>query len=647
MDVNEFADAQKTHYTVHPKLKRPKNGGNHIPFVKLLNGKESTSNVQIRWHLYHQLHSHFHNQVNDIIENIETDLKRSISQILFQNNRNAGDNQKASFTTLFLLGSDSTTQIELPKDTSETLNVLIELTPKESPNVRMMLRRSMFKLYSHADAQFHARNVEYQAKFQDVDEYNDGEDEDSLDDDNDKEEDHARQTGGENTGQCDVSYDLSLVENFKIFFGKDLSLVFNFKDVDSINSHTLDSFIILLESALKHEHVKLSLVFNINTNISNIEKNLSQSTIRLLRRNYHKLDVSSNKGFKYGNQIFQSFLDTVDGKLNLSINFVQFLLDKMANNTNHNLQLLTKILDYSLMSYFFQNPFSVFIDPVNVDFLNDDYLKMLIKCPTFMFFIEGLIKDESPSEEISSLITNKDSTLSGFFMEFLVRENPINGYAKYVASFLEDKLDIKNYNLMELYHKLLKGELQQYLQKWPICERYKKELNFEPIDTIFQELFTLDNNNGLLTQAMFPYYKSNLEDNLLNWERIMPLSPLESQHHTNEATEKLDKSMAPVVGHFFKLYREANSFINVYDFYSTFRNTLPKEEIMDFVQNMSKTGNKKLDHFLESNNEEDSFDKISLALFMQALFDFDHIGIIKTQANKNSDIIEKCIWRGI
>lgn len=49
-------------------------------------------------------------------------------------------------------------------------------------------------------------------------------------------------------------------------------MVFNFKDVDSINFNTLDNFIILLKSAFKYDHVKISLIFNINTNLSNIEK---------------------------------------------------------------------------------------------------------------------------------------------------------------------------------------------------------------------------------------------------------------------------------------------------------------------------------------------------------------------------------------
>ena len=182
------------------------------------------------------------------------------------------------------------------------------------------------------------------------------------------------------------------------------------------------------------------------------------------------------------------------------------------------------MLDYSLMSYFFQNAFSVFIDPVNVDFLNDDYLRILSKCPTFMFFVEGLIKQHAPAEEILSLLTNKNRGLEEFFVEFLVRENPINGHAKFVAQVLEDELHIINYNLIELYHNLLIGKLDIYLDRWPACKEHKDRLHFEPIDTIFQELFTLDNKSGLLTQSIFPSYKSNLEDNLLSWEQVLPLS---------------------------------------------------------------------------------------------------------------------------
>lgn len=607
MKVSEFADAQRSHYTVYPSLPQSNKNDKHIPFVKLLSGKESEVNVEKRWELYHQLHSHFHDQVDHIIDNIEADLKAEISDLLYSETTQ----KRRCFNTIFLLGSDSTTKIEL-KDESSRYNVLIELTPKESPNVRMMLRRSMYKLYSAADAEEHPT-----IKYEDI---------------NDEDGDFTEQNN-------DVSYDLSLVENFKRLFGKDLAMVFNFKDVDSINFNTLDNFVILLKSAFKYDHVKISLIFNINTNLSNIEKNLRQSTIRLLKRNYHKLDVSSNKGFKYGNQIFQSFLDTVDGKLNLSDRFVEFILSRMANNTNHNLQLLTKMLDYSLMSYFFQNAFSVFIDPVNVDFLNDDYLKILSRCPTFMFFVEGLIKQHAPADEILSLLTNKNRGLEEFFVEFLVRENPINGHAKFVARFLEEELNITNFNLIELYHNLLIGKLDSYLDRWSACKEYKDRLHFEPIDTIFQELFTLDNRSGLLTQSIFPSYKSNIEDNLLSWEQVLP--SLDKENYDTLSGD-LDKIMAPVLGQLFKLYREANMTINIYDFYIAFRETLPKEEILNFIR--KDPSNTKL---LELAETPDAFDKVALILFMQAIFAFENMGLIKFQSTKSYDLVEKCVWRGI
>ncbi|GCF01404.1 origin recognition complex subunit 3 [Zygosaccharomyces mellis] len=636
MNVNEFADAQRSHYTVYPSLKKRRKGGSKIPFVNLLDGKELTQNVERRWELYHQLHSHFHDQVTNIVENIEVDLKGEISNMLFNGSKRK--DTKPCFNTLFLLGSDSTTKIELPDIDPNVFKVLIELTPKESPNVRMMLRRSMFKLFTSADAELHNKtSVKREVTNENMNDY-----EESTEANGEIMGEGVREED-DGLGQADVSYDLSLVENFKALFGKNLNMIFNFKEVDSINFQTLDNFIVVLKNVLKNEHLQINLVFNINTNMSNIEKNLPQSTIRFLKRNYHTLDVSSNKGFKYGNRIFQSFLDTVDGKLNLSARFVDFLLSKMANNSNHNLQLLVKILDYSLMSYFFHNPFSVFIDPVNIDFLNEDYLNMLIRCPTFMFFVEGLIKQNAPSEEIRSLLTNKDSTLADFFAEFLVRENPINGYAKYVTQVLEKELHIYNYNLIELYYNLLVGRLEIYLERWSAYRNSDRKLKFEPIDTIFQELFTLDNNNELLSQALFPCYKSNLENDMLHWEHTLPLGQSKTD---DETLLKLDNSMAPVVGHMFKLYREANSSINVYDFYTTFRDTLPKKEIMDFLDETSDVDSN-IHRLLLENEKSRVIDKVSLALFMQAVFDFDHMGIIKTQNNRNYDVIEKCIWRGI
>lgn len=626
---SSFADAQKSHNIVYPKFTGSINFNEEcIPFVKLLDGKESSEVLEKRWQLYHQLHSTFHSQVDEILDNIETDLKNDISRILLNNN-NTGLQKKPCFNTLFLIGSDSTTDLGYPDIVNDTeVNTVIDLTPKESPNVRMMLRRSMFKLFSHTEEILHKHNI--------------NNNKDELDSENDNDDGG----GDDDQPSAATSYDLTLVENFKLLFKRDLNMVFNFKDVDSFNFNILNDFVLLLKSALKYNHVRISLVFHINTNLSNIEQNLNQSILRFLKRKYHKLDVSSNKGFKYGNRIFQSFLDTVDGKLNLSERFVKFVLDKMANNTNHNLKLLIRILDFSLMSYFYQNPFSVFIDPVNISFLQEDYLNLLTHCPTFMFFIDELAKEEGTTDDIIGLLTNNNSTLEDFFIEFLVRDNPINRHAKLVANILEETLNVIDFNFIELYYNLLKGNLDKYLERWPECEPYKEKLSFESIDTMFQELFTLDNNTGLLTQSLFPSYKTNIEDDLLSWERVLPLvsSLQETTIDEIESLRILNNSMAPIVSQMFKLYREANSMINLYDFYVALKESLPEEQIMNFLIEQSRH-DQNLKKFLTSSDK--AFEKTVLIFFMQGLSDLHHLGLFRQTTNKKAEIIEKCVWKGI
>lgn len=628
MDVSEFADSQRTHYIARPTYNvsefveksnsETEESLGTVPFVKLLDGEETNVAVLKRWELYHLLYSNFHNQVDDIVNNIETDLKDEVMSVLL-NLPNRQDNYgKPCFNTLFLLGSDSSLAVDLPNNDPETIDVLIDLTPKESPNVRMMLRRSMFKLIQTADSIL-SGTTKIKTELED-------------DDDN--------EVPDFSVSSDKITYDLTLLENFKEVFGKNLNIVFNFKDVDSMGAIVLDNFVELLSRALKNDHVKISLIFNINTNLSNFEKNFRQSTIRLLKRHFHKIDVSSNKGYKYGNRIFQSFLDTVDGKLNLSDRFVEFVIEKMSNNSNHNLQLLIKILDYSLMAYFFENPFSVFIDPVNIDYLNDEYLNRLVRCPTFMFFIEGLIKDNANTSEVLALLDNTDGNLVNFFVEFLVRENPINGHAKYVANFLETELGIKNYNLIELYHNLLQGKLKDYLWRWKSCQEHIEKLDFEPVDTMFQELFTLDHNNGLLSQSLFPFYRTNVENNLLNWEQVLPIK--EAPAPESKVLQELNRKLNPILSHLFKLYREANNQINTYDFYMVFKETMPRDIILDYVKEQAQE-NHSLETLLD---KPDAFDKISLILFMQAIVDFEMIGILKP-AGKGHDIMEKCIWRGL
>ncbi|SCU82783.1 LAME_0C02872g1_1 [Lachancea meyersii CBS 8951] len=635
LNLNEFAEAQKPHYIIKPRVKRRKvtckKGVD--PFVKLLSGKESIDMVNKRWILYHQLHTQFYAQVEDIVQRIELDLRREISNVLGKETKSS---KTPSFNCLFLLGSDSTANIEIMDEDTQKVNVIIDLTPKESPNVRMMLRRSMFRLLSSAESSLAGSTTVTKQEVCD----------EVADDDNELDTQAAADLG--------VSYDLSLVQNFKKLFKKGLKLIFNFKDVDSFNSQVLDDFINLLKSSLHYDSVEVCLVLNINTNLSNIQKNLRQSTVRLLKKNFTVIDLSHNKGFKYANQTFQSFLNTVDGKLNLSSEFVGFILEKMANNATHNLQLLTKILDYSLMSYFFQNPFSVFIDPTNVSNLDENYLPPLVKCPTFMNFIDGMVRNHASSKEIMSLLENQDSSLEEFFTEFLVRDNPINGHLKLVVDVLENQLGVFNYNLIDLYYHMLTGKLAQFLAKWPECHEFDDILKFEPVDIIFQELFTLDNSKELFSQSLFPYLRSNLEDNLINSERILPPT-VKSGSDANPFQDDLEAGIDLPLCHLFSLYREASSLINLYDFFCAFKETLPKGRLVNYARSamdpekneLNAEEQAKMNELMKNHTLDDVVDKMILVWFIQSVSEFQQIGLLKANNNSSYEVVEKCIWRGL
>ena len=84
-------------------------------------------------------------------------MKNDISRILLNNN--TAKPKKTCFNTSFLIGSEGTTDLGYPNIVSETeVNAVIDFTLKESLNVRMMLRRSMFKLFLHAEEILHRRN---------------------------------------------------------------------------------------------------------------------------------------------------------------------------------------------------------------------------------------------------------------------------------------------------------------------------------------------------------------------------------------------------------------------------------------------------------------------------------------------------------
>ncbi|KAG0671932.1 hypothetical protein C6P41_000712 [Kluyveromyces marxianus] len=643
MDLGEFAESQKQSFVYTPKFRKDgidkfDHGSSPVPFVKLFEGKESDESVLSRWMLYNKLHADFHATVDDILASIDKEVVSSISNTIQEliepaSTRANSYAQTKQFKTLILLGSDVDTNIELPEDTPDHYNVFVDLEPKDAPNVRLLLKRVIFKMLEAMELKL---------------------------------QEQANASGTEDTGigyDEDVArslrlYDMLVFEMFQPTFKRKLNLIINFKETETFFMNVFQEFIDLMKSTLNIDGMQVCFIFNLATNVEKFENNLDQSTVRAISSEVRTVDLSNTKGYKYSNMIFQSFLDCVDRKLNLSPKFVKFILDKMDNNTNQNLQLLLKILDYSLMAYFFNNPYSIFIDVANISFLDSKYLDRLTKCQTFLDFVENMVNSKAAAEDILSLLSNENNALEEFFVDFLVAENPINDKLHQIIDILENKLHIYDYNLIDLYDHMLNNRLIDYLEKWESCKEYKDEFDFENIQIVFQELFTLDNNNGLLSQGLFPFFRTNLEDNLLNCERVLPRTKAiqmmsNSKIEFTDLEVKLNELITPIISQVFALYREASFFINVYDFFTAFKESLPKAEIYELlktalaseeVQTSVKSKSQKI---LEQLSEEEFMDRLALVWFIKGLTECQYLGILKTQRYKTYEVVEKIIWRGI
>ncbi|KAL6949914.1 hypothetical protein ACO0QE_000581 [Hanseniaspora vineae] len=714
MDIEDFTNSQKTLYVTKPKKSQrlilneefedvSKQGKLKIPFISLIQGHEAIEATHKRWLLYNDLSLEFHKEVGDILqrsnlkidkdlqnilqdascqfESLETNETRNMSENNFKNvfivgadnsfklpswdhNASPVDNLKSKLAkpTLPSYGNSNkklkmspSLEVEAKKMMNNTFTVVIDMVSNECPNIRMMTKRSMFQLLNSITKCIEIEDDEY----------------DSNSDGNEKYDLKTITALG-------LEYDLSIVQNFQKLFRKNLHIVFNYKEIELFNYQVLDEWINILNNLSEQCRSFLSItnIFQVSTNLANVEKNLKIKTIRVLKSkgNYHVLKINDPLSLNtLINDIFKCFIKLSNGKLTFSARFIADIIIKLKNSTDSKKKLihtLIKILDYSLMSYFYSSPFAVFLDIINFEqFYNDEtYGHLLLKCPSFILFVDSLVMGTEHSKFASNdaikigdikdvLNLEKGNKLKDLFVEMLVETNPVTQKLLQVTKFLEsDQNKIFSYNIFELYYHISidkSGSLEKYLVKnWPFLgPRLKSEKNKSTLllngltgqNYIFHELFTLDNQkiSGVISQNLFPTLRGNMEENLLSPERITHRSKSESYF-------KLGELMDYPINYLFSLYREAGIVINVYDFYAAFKSILPKDDIVEFCKKDASL--KTIHALIDSDGLDTAFDKIALIWFMQCVTDMKYSGILKnelTAKRKFNGVVEKEIWRGL
>lgn len=253
--------------------------------------------------------------------------------------------------------------------------------------------------------------------------------------------------------------------------------------------------------------------------------------------------------------------------------------------------------------------------------------------------------------EIYKLIINNQIISSIFLKELLMslKKNQ-SDFIKYLNSnvFVEEIDGTKDIQLIKLRNNSQENtsneglitHISKYIQNEDIV--YKLE------DNLFHEIFSLDGGSFVSLGFNFEENYENLMINLIRPKLRsileLGLNDLNSylQNELITETNITGFKLPPIICQLFKVYKDAPVSINIYDFYSAFRQTLSREAIISELIKINDVDEHNQILQKCQLGDEGLWDKIIYAWFLQSCFELINIGLLKEKAK--NDYLEKSIW---
>jgi origin recognition complex subunit 3 len=175
---------------------------------------------------------------------------------------------------------------------------------------------------------------------------------------------------------------------------------------------------------------------------------------------------------------------------------------------------------------------------------------------------------------------------------------------------------------------------------------------------IFNEVFML-NDVDVVRLNLVPAIKDMRLDSL-----IYPENRLGDSKTGHEVIDRLNGLVKPVLTQMFSLYRETMLDLNIYDYYSAFKYSLRKDEIMRDINLILDDKDKVFESYLNDDlrfkyiyqffndttlSEDEKWDRFTLALFLQKAEELVYCGFFKqrSHANKKAGSLEKALWKDV
>ncbi|KAH3675603.1 hypothetical protein WICPIJ_009340 [Wickerhamomyces pijperi] len=247
-------------------------------------------------------------------------------------------------------------------------------------------------------------------------------------------------------------------------------------------------------------------------------------------------------------------------------------------------------------------------------------------------------------------------TLLSQFQDPSVRKLYTDNEASLDFSYLEELNDIQSRE-SQLQFKLEFSRFKDTFIK--LIDQFLKT-SMKPFANIpFNELFLISNSQDIIQKNLFPEYRENIINSLINHESL--LSVFENATSPLQKFNELNELINPLIVELFQIYRDTNLILNIYDFYQVFKYSMNYDKIIDtFVEVLDDDTFNVLENYLNDEDrfkfiyqffndpdvsKEEKYDKLMLVFFLQKCNEMIYMGFFKER--KPKDYLEKAVWRGL
>lgn len=318
--------------------------------------------------------------------------------------------------------------------------------------------------------------------------------------------------------------------------------------------------------------------------------------------------------FKISSKISDSSLETYKKEVKSYLSSSDRIIDEFANSYNDIKKYHLQILNVVNIVHSMQN-------------LNPDIIP-LERIKIYQMVVDGNLIFSSYLKNVLSGIKKSPGELLQFLMSSHV--------AKQIGD-IEDKDLIKlKHTLSNTYdEKLIINAFVSYIKSERITTKLEHKL--------FHEVFSLSGGNIINDECQL---EENYENLMINLIRPKLRATIENglndpkSYLENDLIQLEHSPVLPITCHLFQVYKDAPSTINIYDFFTAFKHSLPKDALL---ANLSEGCNNEKDRdLIKSCSDEDRWNKLVYSWFLLSCFELVNLGFLK-EKSKN-DYLEKAIW---